>query len=66
MIPIQYDLFEENDEETLFKKSVNLKFESYEKRFRSLFALMKGLEKEYIASKEENYELRMMMIQRKK
>ena len=66
MIPLQFDLFEENDELTLLRHELVELKKSCDKQRKAQFAKLSEIAKDYISLREELYETRMAMISRKK
>ena len=66
MQPIQLDLFEEYDELTLLRKELAQVRESGEKVRKGLFARHNELSKMYLDLKQDQENIRRLLIERKK
>lgn len=66
MISLQLDLFESNEDSSLIMRELKNIQDALDRRTRAQFKLINDMSKIVIQLKEENHELRMAMIHRKK
>lgn len=66
MINVQFELFESNDEISLLRREIEGLRKSQHSVRKSLFAQNNSLGKLCLSLKEELYDLRILMIERKK
>lgn len=66
MIPVQFDMFEENDELSLLKKELSDMRDSFRRQSKAQFAMLNNIGKTLIECKEEIHNARMSMIHRTK
>lgn len=66
MIPIQYDFFESNDEESILKKEVQALKEIVDKQRKSMFVRLGNQDKEIVKLMNEIGRLDALLLERKK